>query len=223
MSGKTIYYYPIKCPYCLQDNSNDTVLFNVDDLGTKCCSTLADCLPELNKGNRFYTYAQLEELLTKNTSTSFELHMTKRPNSFKGIQNKELQNAKYVGDMLLTSINVEIVDSATKLPFVSAYTLDRYCECKNKLVRNSGTIPSFMFTLLGSRNAGKTTYLLSLFQELSIRGKDLIIPGMEINVLNLALKEKSALNIRTMAYELFDEGILPINTLASDNEPLALA
>jgi len=222
MSMNNIYYYPIKCPYCLKDNSNDTVLFNVDDLGTKCSNKLEECLPELKKGKRFYTYAELKELLDKNTNSSYIIEFAKRPNSFKGIQNIALQNKEYSDDMLLTSISVEIVDNVTKLPFVSAHTLDRYCECKNKLVRNSGTIPSFMFTLLGSRNAGKTTYLLSLFQELSIKGKDVLIPGMEITVNNLAIKEKNPSNIRTMAYELFDEGILPINTLASDNEPLAL-
>ena len=94
----------------------------------------------------------------------------------------------------------------------------RYCPmCGNELPKQSGSMPTYVITVMGASGAGKTVYLCALNWVLK-RGGMLPYDGM----LQGSLTGRSRQDIDQFSSELFEQGRLPGTTQQLLTEPLVM-
>jgi hypothetical protein len=239
-------YYPIKCPYCLREHTNESVLWNLGRHQDAGYAAPTD------------TPKPAEDFGGSNTSDDWDFDDTPQQransNTPAGGANEPTEGYFTIPQLngIFGEANVELkgksVDAAAALTRVEEfpgdlceYILitradgsrwrmhDRYCNCdpniRKQLHALSGAVPSYTALLMGSSNSGKTVYLTSLYRSLN---KNFPLPPFaEDNAiatvrLQVSSKGDADTSIDTMSENLFYDGILPPTTISMTNEPLTL-
>ena len=132
-----------------------------------------------------------------------------------------LTGTEYDGDLLMR-VTIAVKEDGQE---IDKFMTERYCDCDarqpKKLSASSGSVPSYVILLMGSRQSGKTMFLISLFHSLRKDGGYKLPPSA---ILNLeALSDGNAqMPISKMERDLFTDGILPKSTVDMTNEPLVM-
>jgi hypothetical protein len=131
-----------------------------------------------------------------------------------------LTRSDYSGD-LLTRVTLTVAEDGKET--VKMLT-DRYCDCEGspKLRESAGGVPSYVLLIMGSSNAGKTMFLLSLFHTLRRDGGYPLPPGGTTLSLEALSDRNAQFPISAMEKELFSKGTLPTSTNRDNNEPLVM-
>ena len=254
-------YFPLKCPFCLQRHSNDTVLFNPFlgvEIGRRKVKSESG-----NAENNFLLSGD-DDMQAENNNWQDEESNSKQNRVSKIAVNPledndyydiEQLTEKYGEDNILVTyknefiINSEIseydlydgqlVESVVITTIINDMEIDvqcrrRFCDCNiNSQPREffaiSGTVPSYVVLLMGSSSSGKTTFLTSLYHDLSNEGGYKLPPKsaaplakLSMKVLTGRLEKHSETSISNLSDMLFNEGALPKSTNDLYNEPLTL-
>lgn len=246
-------YYPIKCPYCLKTHTNDTVLFNLTgstitssrisrkktDSAQEPVLDVEDSFVEGGSNwdsedastTSFFTtgHSKAKKLPTDGYYTFAELREIFGPDSvkpaFKTVNAlPALTSSEYDGE-LLYGVTITLNEDDKEIE-KSIYT--RHCDCERKLNTSAGSVPCYVVLMMGSSRAGKTMYIISLYNAIMREGGFSLPPTPDANdsIARLSLSvisdgaEDTA--IETMADNLFEYGKLPSTTYQMTNEPLIM-
>ena len=244
-------YYPIKCPYCLRTHTNESVHFNLRDSmviasrtakGAKMDDNIPDTSGELfntlNSGSDWDD----EDNEVQSGSSSTKGKKSRLPkdgyytlSELKDIFGEENVKAEYkqvnalpaltsvdCSGELLMRVTITVNEDGND---IEKFMADRYCDCDaqqpKKLSASSGSVPSYVILLMGSRQSGKTMYLISLFHSLRKDGGYKLPPFAILNLETLS-DSNAQMPISKMEHDLFTTGILPKSTVDMTNEPLVM-
>lgn len=242
-------YYPIKCPYCLKMHTNETVRFNLRDamvIGSRTVlkseseesksAAAGELFSTLNSGSDWDDEPeQAASSSAKGKKSRFPKEGYYTLSELKNIFGEEnvkaeyktvnalpaLTSAEYSGDLLMR-VTITVTEDGTQ---TDKFMTDRYCDCDAQLPRklsaSSGSVPSYVILLMGSRQSGKTMYLISLFHSLRKDGGYKLPPSAVLNLETLS-DSNAQMPISKMERDLFTEGILPKSTVDMTNEPLVM-
>jgi hypothetical protein len=242
-------YYPIKCPYCLRTHTNESVRFNLRDAMVIATRTAMKSENEENKsassGKMFNTLNsgsdwdddtdQAASPTAKGNKSRFPKEGYYTLSELKNIFGEENVKAEYkpvnalpaltsadYSDDLLMRVTITVNEEGTQ---TDRFMADRYCDCDaqqpRKLSTSSGSVPSYVILLMGSRQSGKTMYLISLFHSLRKDGGYKLPPSAVLNLETLS-DSNAQMPISRMERDLFFDGILPRSTVDMTNEPLVM-
>lgn len=241
-------YYPIKCPYCLKTHTNESVRFNLREAmvtATRAAKRIRteDGAPDasgelfntLNSGSDwddddnevqsssggkkkklpkegYYTLSELKNIFgEENVKAEY-----KPVNALPALTSED-----YSGDLLMR-VTVTVNEDGK---MIDKYMSDRYCDCNEqqpkKLSTISGSVPSYVILLMGSRQSGKTMYLISLFHSIRKDG-GYKLPNSAILNLETLSDANAQMPMSRMEQDLFIDGILPKSTVDMTNEPLVM-
>ncbi len=236
-------HYPIKCVWCGKVLTNRTVLFDIKDASggivqhikgdesTADPSTQADRPSAKNRGGADLSGIRANTSNAKNAKV-FE-HQLKDKMTYSELfdfcsERELLIKANYqdcpVSKDFLDAEGTEEQGVLTRISFqkekdeAPLHTIRRYCpECGKPLPAGSGTMPTYLVTLLGSTASGKTVYLCALNKVLSSRGS---LPYD--CTLHSVPASSSSNELFKLSSDLFNKaiGTLPATTQRIVNEPL---
>ena len=125
-------------------------------------------------------------------------------------------------DDLLMRVTITVNEDGKE---IDKFMTERYCDCDaqqpKKLSSSSGSVPSYVILLMGSRQSGKTMFLISLFHSLRKDGGYKLPPSAILNLETLS-DGNAQMPILKMERDLFTSGILPKSTVDMTNEPLVM-
>ena len=189
-------YFPLKCPFCLQNHSNDTVLFN-PFLSVEVDHRRVNASPEkvtndyALSGDEDDNTGWIEEDLPTQKETHSQSKIDPRgDNGFytiaqlverygednilltyktEFITNSEIRGYDLCDGQLIESVVITTVSNDTE---IDVQCRRRFCNCDisgqpREFFAIAGTVPSLVVLLMGSSSAGKTTYLTSLYHDLN--------------------------------------------------------
>lgn len=132
-----------------------------------------------------------------------------------------LTSTAYDGDLLMR-VTITVNEDGKE---IDKFMTERYCDCDSqqpkKLSSSSGSVPSYVILLMGSRQSGKTMFLVSLFHTLRKEGGYKLPPSAILNLETLS-DGNAQMPISKMERDLFTSGILPKSTVDMTNEPLVM-
>jgi hypothetical protein len=235
-------YYPIKCPFCLREHNNDTVVYDINEITYDKIETVTSRLPsdqaEGRRGGERLGNAGQPELPRQGFYTLPEIKKLCEDCNYELLQNEkevhalsELTDEPLFGGPLVTALKIVKTESNRR---IEMHMRNRYCDCDpnhpHKMESIAGSIPSYVFLLMGSSEAGKTVFLASLYHELAKTAfqipNDTAIHGEEIAEVSMMLLNgdgsDAILPLSEISSNLFQKGEMPLGTLDIYNEPLKL-
>ena len=244
-------YYPIKCPYCLQELSNHDVKFDlrigtidrtrdIPDDPTIYDSEVDPNIPDYMKdidsatsnGSSTPSQSRSGDLPTEGFFTYTSLRRIFGNENITPILENSVyappafaNKPEYRDDLL---VGVTIVTRRAGKELTTTYRR-RFCECEKELMAASGMKASYVVLMLGPTSSGKTMYLIALHKALRMDGGYILPPRgtgasplAQLYVTVLAGGGSGDTSLRKMSNDLFDHGKLPYSTFSLDNEPLVL-
>ena len=230
-------YYKMVCPYCLNECDNESVLFYGK---TSVKADLSGYFGNENKisennssEDNWFDANSSDAWLDGASDYSSEIDedVKKLPDEFTlnecekisakveplwtKVETAKSDNTVLQGDLLTGVSYVDPEDGQMKR------ATERICpHCHKTLPKKSGTMPTYMTTLIGHTSAGKTVYLTSFFRKVIMGESFSFGRGGSYGTLRFSSIKYGNNILADLAHSLCEDGILPQTTQDVFSEPI---